>query len=223
MSFVNRGTGASGSNTNKKGKALERQLSLCNLLKYNKFNKFKYGLIYKDDDLKILYFEQGNFKKYLHSKYNINKKDFGKLPDMAIIIEKNNEIYVKILEVKNQNVSGTTDEKLMGAPVIRKAYEHKFKKYNLCWHVDIIYILNDWFMKHLTKKNLNPGAWNKILNILADDYNVYFLNGQSDDYHKKIINWVLTGNVDISHYYVDDSMDEDVLKSLEQLSLDSSD
>jgi len=90
------------------------------------------------------------FKKYSLYKYLKNKGiDYTKLiskrvlPDDAIFVIVNNTFF--ILEIKFQEVSGSTDEKLQTCDFKIKQYRKLLSQLNV--EVKYIYILNDWFKK----------------------------------------------------------------------------
>lgn len=65
------------------------------------------------------------------------------LPDDVIFVIVNNTFF--ILEVKFQNVAGSTDEKLQTCDFKIRQYRKLFAPLNV--EVAYIYILNEWFMK----------------------------------------------------------------------------
>lgn len=90
------------------------------------------------------------FKKYGLYKYlEGNGIDYEKfiskrlLPDDAVFVIANNTMH--ILEVKFQEVMGSTDEKLQTCDFKIKQYRKLFARLNI--EVKYIYILNDWFKK----------------------------------------------------------------------------
>lgn len=114
--------------------------------------------IAKQDDYKVdgnTIFYQGDevaksFKKYGLYKYleeqGINYKEFISkrlLPDDAIFVITNNTFF--ILEIKFQEVAGSTDEKLQTCDFKIKQYRKLFSRLNI--EVEYIYILNNWFKK----------------------------------------------------------------------------
>ncbi len=108
---------------------------------------------YKVDGNTIFY--QGSevaksFKKYELYKYleeqGIDYKKFISkklLPDDAIFVIINNTFF--ILEIKFQEVAGSTDEKLQTCDFKIRQYRKLLSRLNV--EVEYIYILNDWFKK----------------------------------------------------------------------------
>ncbi|OGZ34106.1 MAG: hypothetical protein A3I88_03245 [Candidatus Portnoybacteria bacterium RIFCSPLOWO2_12_FULL_39_9] len=90
------------------------------------------------------------FKKYgLYKFLEKNGVDYTKiiskriLPDDAIFIVARNTLF--IIEVKFQEVAGSTDEKLQTCDFKIKQYRKLLSQINI--NVEYIYILNDWFKK----------------------------------------------------------------------------
>ena len=90
------------------------------------------------------------FKKYGLYKYlEENGVDYTKiisrrlLPDDAIYVIANNTLF--ILEIKFQEVAGSTDEKLQTCDYKIKQYRKLLAQLNV--EVEYVYILNDWFKK----------------------------------------------------------------------------
>ncbi len=90
------------------------------------------------------------FKKYgLYKFLEENGVDYTKiiskrlLPDDAIFVIARNTLY--IIEIKFQEVTGSTDEKLQTCDFKIKQYRKLLSQINI--DVEYIYILNDWFKK----------------------------------------------------------------------------
>lgn len=88
------------------------------------------------------------FKKhefyYFLEKNNIDWKQLISsklLPDNCIYVIVNNTLF--IIEVKNQNVTGSVDEKLQTCDFKRKQYKKLLSQLNI--EVEYIYILSKWF------------------------------------------------------------------------------
>jgi len=99
-----------------------------------------------------------SFKKYGLYKYlDENEIDYRKfiskrlLPDDAIFVIINNTMF--ILEIKFQEVAGSTDEKLQTCDFKIKQYRKLLSRLNV--EVQYIYILNDWFKKPVYKDVLD--------------------------------------------------------------------
>ena len=90
-------------------------------------------------------FKKYGLYKYLEDSGVDYKKLISKrlLPDDAIFVIVNNTIF--ILEIKFQEVAGSTDEKLQTCDFKIKQYRKLLSQLNI--EVQYIYILNDWFKK----------------------------------------------------------------------------
>lgn len=100
-----------------------------------------------------LSFKKNELYKYLE-KQEINYREFISkklLPDDAVFVITNNTFF--ILEIKFQEVAGSTDEKLQTCDFKIKQYKKLLSHLNV--EVEYIYILNDWFKKPEYKDVLN--------------------------------------------------------------------
>jgi hypothetical protein len=86
------------------------------------------------------------------------------LPDDAIFVIVNNTMF--ILEIKFQEVYGSTDEKLQTCDFKIKQYRKLFSTLNV--EVEYIYILNDWYK--------NPGYKDVLDYIISIKGCSYYFN-----------------------------------------------
>jgi len=88
-------------------------------------------------------YKKGELYKYLAKQGIDDKKILSArlLPDDAIFVIKDKMVY--ILEIKFQEVSGSTDEKLQTGDF--KIKQYKKLLFSLGLSVEFIFILNDWF------------------------------------------------------------------------------
>ena len=145
--------GIGGGNT-KTGLNFEGQIDLVTFLSKQDGYEVK-------DDTEIFYngeYVASSFKKhglyrYLEERNIDYKQHITKrlLPDDAIFVIKNNTFF--ILEIKFQEVAGSTDEKLQTCDFKIKQYRKLLSKLNV--EVEYIYILNDWFQKEEYKDVLD--------------------------------------------------------------------
>ncbi|MBD3359254.1 MAG: hypothetical protein GF365_00900 [Candidatus Buchananbacteria bacterium] len=99
------------------------------------YNGKKVGLTFKKHGLYQYLDENGiDYRKFITKKL---------LPDDAIFVIANNTLF--ILEIKFQEVAGSTDEKLQTCDFKIKQYRKLLSQLNI--EVQYIYILNDWFKK----------------------------------------------------------------------------
>jgi len=99
------------------------------------YNSKKVGLTFKKHGL-YRYLDENDvdYKKFISKKL---------LPDDAVFVIANNTMH--IIEIKFQEVAGSTDEKLQTCDFKIKQYRKLLSTLNV--EVKYIYILNDWFKK----------------------------------------------------------------------------
>ena len=136
--------GIGGANT-KTGLRFEGKVDFLTFIKSQKSYSVKGNVIFYNGEKVALSFKKYGLYKYLEE----NKVDYKKLiskrllPDDAIFVVVNNTIF--ILEIKFQEVAGSTDEKLQTCDFKIKQYRKLLSQLNI--EVQYIYILNDWFKK----------------------------------------------------------------------------
>ena len=108
----------------------------------------------KDNDIIAnIYYKNEFYRKFLEPKQvNVNKILSKKLiPD--VVVEVINTKFLGIIEIKNQNTTGTVDEKIQTCDFKQRQFKkllvgtgYKFK---------FIYLLNDWFTQDRYKDDLD--------------------------------------------------------------------
>lgn len=191
---TNKGTGAGGANTNCYGKKFEEktnnQTRLLNdgYIK-NSFTKkpkktkktYDYYLSKTFEDKTTIFVLQNGLKTYMKNKYNI---DLFRCPDEAYIIEYNTgKKVIKILEKKEQNVSGSVETKLWASPSLKREYElvlgSEFEvNYCLC--------INQYLQNLLVSNNKKYLTLNKILS----ENKIEILFGDDKNYFDMINKWI---------------------------------
>jgi hypothetical protein len=107
------------------------------------FNEKSVAYIFKKHDLYRFLDSRGvDWKAILSKKL---------LPDDSIYVIVNNLLY--IIEIKYQQVAGSTDEKLQTCDFKKKQYKKLLAPLNI--DVEYIYLLSDWFKKPEYKDALN--------------------------------------------------------------------
>ena len=151
------------------GKDFEK-IILKDIILENK--NYNYIILYQRQLYK--YFTKIN--KY-NKEYIINNR-LGSLiiPDISIYDKENNILY--ILEVKYQRVYGSTDEKLQCHYYRKKYFNDLFTKET--FKIKLIYILNDWFIKHIKYIHV-------LQNMLDNNIN-YFIYDDTKFYITDIFN-----------------------------------
>lgn len=133
-----------GANT-KTGLNFEGRVDLLTFLKRQKNYSIEGNEIFYNTEKVGVSFKKNGFYKFLKG----NGVDYTKivtkklLPDDAIFVIANNTLF--IIEMKFQEVAGSTDEKLQTCDFKIKQYKKLAAPLNM--EVQYIYILNDWFKK----------------------------------------------------------------------------
>jgi len=136
--------GIGGANT-KTGFYFEGKVDFLTFIKKQQNYSVKGNTIFYDGKEVALSFKKYGLYRYLAGKGIDYKKLLSKklLPDDVIFVITNNTFF--ILEIKFQEVAGSTDEKLQTCDFKIKQYRKLLSRLNV--EVQYIYILNDWFQK----------------------------------------------------------------------------
>ncbi len=134
--------GIGGANT-KTGLYFEGKVDFLTFIKSQKNYSVKDNEIFYNKEKVALSFKKHGLYKYLEENGINYKKFISKklLPDDAIFVIVNNTLF--ILEIKFQEVAGSTDEKLQTCDFKIKQYRKLLSRLNI--EVQYVYILNDWF------------------------------------------------------------------------------
>ena len=159
--------GIGGANT-KTGLHFEGKVDFLTFIKSQKNYSVKKNTIFYDGKKVALSFKKYGLYKYLDENGIDYKKFISKrlLPDDAIFVIVNNTIF--ILEIKFQEVAGSTDEKLQTCDFKIKQYKKLLSQLNI--EVQYVYILNDWFKKSEYKDVLDY-----IISISGCSYYFHYL------------------------------------------------
>lgn len=136
--------GIGGANT-KTGLYFEEEANFLNLIRKQKDYKVENNTVFYNGKEVAMTFKKYELYSYLE-KNGIDYKKFISrkiLPDDAIFVIANNTLF--IIEVKFQNVAGSTDEKLQTCDFKIKQYKKLLSQLNV--EVQYIYVLNKWFEK----------------------------------------------------------------------------
>lgn len=136
--------GMGGSNT-KTGLYFEGKVDFLTFIKKQKNYSVKGNQIFYNGKEVGLTFKKYGLYKFLEENGIDYTKIISKrlLPDDAIFVITRNTLY--IIEIKFQEVTGSTDEKLQTCDFKIKQYRKLLSQLNI--DVEYIYILNDWFKK----------------------------------------------------------------------------
>jgi hypothetical protein len=136
--------GIGGANT-KTGLFYEGKVDFLTFIKKQRDYSVKESDIFYKNKKVAMSFKKHGLYKYLESESIDYTKFISKkiLPDDAVFVIVNNTMF--ILEVKFQEVAGSTDEKLQTCDFKIKQYKKLLSPLNV--EVQYIYILNNWFRK----------------------------------------------------------------------------
>ncbi len=134
--------GVGGAKT-KTGLYFEGEIDFLTFIKDQKDYSVKENIIFYKGEKVGLTFKKHGLYKYLEEKGIDYEKIISKklLPDDAIFVFANNTLF--IIEIKFQEVEGSTDEKLQTCDFKIKQYRKLLSQLNI--EVRFIYILSDWF------------------------------------------------------------------------------
>jgi hypothetical protein len=190
MSLIeNRGTGAGGANTTLNGSLFEVKIDnekrliekgfVKKLLKNGKNNYYE-----KDEENRTIHFVKQSGLVYYMKEFH--KKDIYRKPDEAyIFMDKiTGKIEVKILEKKNQNSSGSVDDKLC------LGHHFKFTEYpgylGEKFTVDYAFAISD-FLKN--KYTSDHPKW-KLIRDTNEKNEIPVFFGDDESYFTKLDTWL---------------------------------
>ncbi len=134
--------GVGGTNT-KTGLYFEGKVDFLDFIKLQKNYTVKGNTIFYNEKKVGLSFKKHGLYRYLEKEGTDYKEFISKkiLPDDVIFVITSNTFF--IIEIKFQEVAGSTDEKLQTCDFKIKQYRKLLSRLNV--EVQYIYILNDWF------------------------------------------------------------------------------
>lgn len=192
-SIINRGTGAGGANTTKNGGGFELKTSNEPRLYHLGFKAQiipSSSLFYREKSLNgyiIRFLTQQQMKPYIEHFNNIKfgKSDGAFKPDEAYLLisqDSSKPNIIKIIEKKNQNTSGSVEDKLATYPLFVEFYQRCFPDYQ----VQYAYCLSNY----LKQRYLTDSFKWQIMRELHKKNNITILFGDDDDYFDKLDNWI---------------------------------
>jgi len=136
--------GLGGANT-KTGLAFEGKVDFLTFIaKQKEYTTKEDEIFYKGKSVAFSFKKHGLYKFLKEKGIDYTKFISSRLlPDNAIFVIVNNTMF--ILEIKFQEVAGSTDEKLQTCDFKIKQYRKLLSRLNV--EVEYIYVLNDWFQK----------------------------------------------------------------------------
>ena len=191
---ANRGTGAGGANTNVSGKSFEARMSMQSKLIDSGYTKtitdkackFGYSLSKTiDNKIEINYVKQIGLKKYLHFEHSNKDLLLDELnhPDECFIIQDKSRspFFFKpkliVIEMKNQNVSGSCFDKLYNGMYYKCLYDKLIGKY---YDVEYHFVVSEFIEKKINSK--------PMLKQILNENNIKIFNAR--DYHTAILTYI---------------------------------
>jgi len=186
---TNRGTGAGGKNTNLHGKAFETMT--CNqkrllsqgyerssFIEPKKASDFYFIKTFEDKT--IVFVVQQRLKVYMKMKYDI---DMIRNPDEAYIVEyKDGRKVLKILEKKEQHVSGSVEDKLWAFLGFKKEYEYVCKGFEIHYAGTVSEFLKNKFMT-TTKFKI-------LMDVILKEESIPIFFGSEKNYFDLLDEWI---------------------------------
>ena len=191
--LVNRGTGAGGANTNKSGKSFEQKtenetrLLQSGFVKRTIVEKSKatgnYYLEKRESETSsVVYLSQTALPLYFKTFFSI---EMFREPDEAYLFQNGDRYTLKILEKKNQNVSGSVDTKLMAGNNFIREYK---KCLGTAFDFDVQYAF--CIGNFLKKGHVSDSKKNVILRELLKEDGITVLFGDDEDYYQHLDKWI---------------------------------
>ena len=179
---VNRGTGAGGAGTNASGLPFEEKTA-----NYKRLEGAGYETIYKNGsgtsrimvkDTVTLMMKKG-LGKHMKEKFNVN---ISREPDESYLVRNSAGYVLKILEKKNQNGSGSVEDKLLAAPGFLDEYAYYLKDVGVPIKVEYAFCLSNYFKSDAPK-------WQAFRHH-AKKYGIPVFYGEDEDYFQKLDEWI---------------------------------
>jgi len=186
----------SGANTTKNGNSFESKTSneprlivsgftLCNI------PSSKHTYLEKEiGNYKVRYLTQQHMKSYIQHIQHFTDMKFSKCnssfkPDEAYVFVSQDNTkpnIIKIIEKKNQNTSGSVEDKLVTFLLFVEYYQRCFPTYR----VEYAYCISDYLKQRYNSDLLK---WS-IVRDLFKKYNITVLYGDDDDYFDNLDKWL---------------------------------
>ena len=187
---INRGTGAGGANTNLNGKTFEQKTE-------NESRLLSDGFIRKDIPgtkgkkcyylektvgltKSIIYLTQSGMKSYFAHFF---KKEMFRCPDEAYLFRDGTDYILKILEMKNQNVAGSVDTKLLAGPGFIEEYQECLGS---AFQIKYAFCVSAFLKKDYVSDSLKY----KILRKINEKHGIAVLFGDDADYYSTLDTWI---------------------------------
>jgi hypothetical protein len=192
---INRGTGAGGAATNISGKTFEEKTSNeARLLNAGwtrhsiPGSKGKFSYFLQSPDGANTFVSQGGLKAYAAAYWS---KELFRCPDEAYISSGPLGLTLKILEKKNQTVSGSVDQKLCDGAWFKEEYAECLG--NTVASVDYAFCLSK-FLKEEYQSTTKKWA---TMRILHQRHGIAVLFGDDADYFGRLDQWIQQSKIPI--------------------------
>lgn len=180
----NRGTGAGGAGTNASGLPFEEKTANDKRLEelgfkttYEKITKTTRSCVMEKDT--TIFMKQGGLKQYMKETYGVTMI---RNPDEAYLVERPTGLVLKILEKKNQNVSGSVEDKLLAGPGFLEEYAWCLKGMHIPIKVEYAFCLSNYFKSNAPK-------W-QAFREMNKKYGITVLYGEDDNYFETLDAWI---------------------------------
>jgi hypothetical protein len=184
--MTNRGSGAGGAKTTKNGSQFEDAMdSEPHLLKMG-FSKIQIGdksantgLTKQVGKKTVYFFKQRKFNYFISQEYG---KDVCRQPDESfVVVEDKKKTKIFIVEKKNQNTTGTVEDKLGASDFMRMCYEDGL---GTDFEVEYALCLSSWFKTRFKSQKY------MVLQKWFEKHNIKYFFGEDESYVRDMFSWV---------------------------------
>lgn len=192
---VNKGTGAGGAGTNATGIPFEcvtsnyERLMEIGYVRTGKFlTKDSDGIAGRATPVTLFFCPKKSLDSFLYAKFG-RQMAYSREPDECYITQQGNHYYVSILEKKNQNCTGTVDEKLKTGAHVRREYQRLLGDIMGVNNVTVrfAFCVSNWLKKNRIEAS-NPRSVALKADLAEDGILVLF--GNDEDYFVTLDAWV---------------------------------
>ena len=173
--FLNRGTGAGGSNTNANGLPYEEITELREDERYRIIEQINNGIKVEIDGNELFKVKKSELTTFMKNIGEYQEKEKKLQPDECYIDIKNR--IINIIEKKFQQTSGSVDEKIQTAVFKKEFYEEQYMNYRIKY----CYCLSDWFRQ---------SKYNPEMRFLSK-YGFKVFWGSDTSYQNNILDWIV--------------------------------
>ena len=136
----------------------------------------------------IVYMKQHGFKEYIFKEFNITTY---RQPDEAFLIKIGDKFHLKILEKKNQNVTGSVEDKIKTGYFNKEEYIIMFESLKDIFIINYAFCVSDFLEKKLESSEIKYQNIKKI----NEKYGINIFYGNRSDYFDKILEWIYSDKI----------------------------